>query len=146
MVASDLTSIINRVQHMAYPDYDVLAEKVQDYLNDGVRDQFATEGVRFNTPWHPLKPDYALWKLKHGYVEGILVLTGHMRAAACNGNAVADRTLFGARITYGTGHHWLIPIHQYGVVPWLPSRPILHVTPQDILAIRQFIGEIILST
>ena len=142
MVATDLTNIINRVQQMADPDYERARNRIEYYFNNGVREQFQSEGNRFDTPWHPLQPDYAYWKIRHGHNGGILVLTGQMRHDACQGEATVERTWYGAVITYGTGRNWLIPIHHYGVPQHnLPSRPILNLTRHDLGMIRAFIME-----
>jgi len=133
--------MIDRVNHLRTPDTGLLAKQVENHFNRGVREQFDTEGQRFDTPWKPLQPDYRLWKIQHNYSGDILVKTGWMRHMAPQGNCMVERTPLGLTITYQTGRDWLIPVHHYGVEPWLPARPILNVTPSDLHAIASFVKD-----
>jgi phage gpG-like protein len=51
---------------------------IGSYLSNQVRLQFATSGVHFGTPWKPLTPRYALWKIGHGGANGILRFNGDL--------------------------------------------------------------------
>jgi phage gpG-like protein len=52
---------------------------VGSYLSRQVNQQFVTEGARFGKKWRPLKPEYRLWKMRHGFSRKILVKTGQLR-------------------------------------------------------------------
>lgn len=53
--------------------------RVGRFLSMVVRRQFSTKGAYLGTPWKPLKPEYMLWKVAHGYPKQTLVMDGTLR-------------------------------------------------------------------
>lgn len=55
--------------------------RVGRFLSTVVRRQFTTKGSYLGTPWAPLKPEYALWKVINGYPRQTLVMDGSLRSS-----------------------------------------------------------------
>ena len=51
--------------------------------------QFDTQGQFFDTPWAPLSPNYAAWKMAHHPGKRILQIQGDLRRAATSPRRVA---------------------------------------------------------
>jgi phage gpG-like protein len=100
----------------------VMAKRVQNpapiwkvvgsYIAASNRKQFSTHGAYYGTPWRPLKPRYAQWKVRNGYGQKTLVRTGAMRASFVSRPMKIEK-YYGNRAEFGSDY-WLVKFHQYG--------------------------------
>lgn len=86
--------------------------RLGSFLAQANRRQFTSHGAYYGTPWAPLKPDYAQWKLRNGYGRKTLVLSGGMKASFTS-RPMAIEKYYKQSATYGSDH-WLAKFHQYG--------------------------------
>lgn len=121
--------------------------RVGSYLSNTSYRQFVTKGSYYGTPWKPLKPDYAHWKLQHGYGRTMLVLTGKLKASLVS-RPMSVEEYRGKSAVFGTDNR-LAVFHQYGThrngKPVLPARPIVVVTSKISKDIQDIFTEYILT-
>lgn len=101
--------------------------------------QFVTEGAYSGQKWRPLKPEYAKWKITHGYGRKILVRTGALRTSYTSRPMAIERYSssggqfawqYGSDIRYAKYHH-------YGT-RYMPARKVIVKTEKmesDLAAI-----------
>lgn len=115
--------------------------KVGSYLSRSNRKQFTSRGLYYGTPWKPLQPEYALWKLHHGYGRRPLVLSGAMKTSLTSRPMSVER-YHRQSAEYGTNNR-LAVFHQYGTRRHgkraIPARPMMKVTPLVRRDIRDII-------
>lgn len=87
--------------------------------------QFDTQGLSGGTPWEPLTPAYAAWKLAHVGPRPILVLYGGMRAGL-TGRPMDIERYYPRHAIYGSDDE-KVGFHQFGT-QYMPARPPLVVT------------------
>jgi len=116
-------------------------KKIGSYIAQANRRQFSSHGTYYGTPWKPLKPDYAQWKLRSGYGRKILVLSGGMKASfTSRPMAIEQYSATGA--VFGSDH-WLAKFHQYGThrngKRVIPPRPIIGKNKRLTAAVKDII-------
>lgn len=83
---------------------------------------FATNGAVDGSPWKPLDPQYAAWKIENYGANGILVRTGELRSSLTIDNARgAIREIRRQSATFGTDIPYA-KFHQRGTQN-MPERP-----------------------
>ena len=121
--------------------------KVGSYWSSAVRRNFATEGAYMGHPWRPLKPDYAIWKVRHGYGGKILVQSGAMRASFTSRPMSVERyngqsAVFGSSDQKAIWHHY--GTHRGGKQV-NPPRPIMVVNAKTRGDVRQIMKAYVLG-
>jgi phage virion morphogenesis protein len=121
--------------------------KVGSYLSQANRKQFTSRGAYYGTPWKPLKPAYAQWKLRNGYGRRVLVLTGAMKISFISRPMSVER-YYKQSAVFGSDNR-LAPFHQYGThrngKPAIPARPIMKVTPKVAADIKAMLQEYVVN-
>lgn len=110
--------------------------------------QFVTEGAYSGHKWRPLTPDYAKWKVTHGYGRKILVRTGALRASytsrpmsveryasSVSGGSFSVAWKYGSNVSYAKYHH-------YGT-RYMPARPTIVVTSKMTGDLRAIVEDYI---
>jgi phage virion morphogenesis protein len=121
--------------------------KVGSYLSSEVRKQFVSEGAYFGEPWKPLTPKYKTWKLAHGGINKILRFNGDMMRSFTSRPMDIERYM-GHEAEYGSSdrlavfHHG--GTHRHGKQV-NPARPILVLTPDMSVHIRQIIANYLMG-
>lgn len=113
--------------------------RVGSYLSNVTYRQFVTRGAYHGTPWQPLKPWYAQWKLRAGYGRTMLVLTGRLKASWVSRPMSIERYTR-HKGTFGSDNP-LVVFHQYGTRRGLPARKMLVVTPKMVNDISDIFAE-----
>lgn len=117
-------------------------ENVGSYLSAAERRQWATSGSYFGTPWRPLKPDYLLWKAKHGYSSHILMQTGSLRMSFSS-RPMSIEVYNGSSARFGSNHP-LAKYHQHGTRRHgkrvNPPRPMMKVTRKVRADVKQILA------
>lgn len=100
-------------------------------LSHAVRRQFITKGAYMGTPWKPLKPNYLLWKVTHGYPWQTLVMRGDLRDSFTH-RPMSVETYLGKSAIFGSSDRKVV-WHQFGTFRngkrVNPARPMLVATP-----------------
>lgn len=121
--------------------------KVGSYLAAVNRKQFTTRGVYLGTPWSPLQPEYASWKLSHGYGRRPLVLSGALKTSYTSRPMSVER-YYKKSALFGSSNR-LAPYHQHGTrrngKRAIPARPVMAMTPQVKRDIGNMIGEYVVN-
>lgn len=116
--------------------------RVGTYLAQSNRKQFSTQGMHYGTPWRPLKPDYAQWKLRNGYGRTILVMSGGMKASFTSRPMSIER-YYKKSAVYGS-NYWLAKFHQDGThrngKQANPPRPMMVKNKQVVGAVHHMIA------
>lgn len=117
-------------------DISPIWPKVGSYLSRANAKQFTSKGSYYGTPWKPLNPDYAHWKLRNGYGRRTLVLTGAMKASFTSRPMSIER-YYKKSAVFGSNNELAI-FHQYGTSgrTSVPARPIMVMTPKVRKTIR----------
>ncbi len=120
--------------------------KVGSYMAASNRRQFSSHGAYYGTPWAPLKPEYAAWKIGHSSSGKILVLSGGLRASLVSRPMSIER--YSAQdATFGTDH-WLSKFHHPGThrngEQANPPRPLMRKTPKMTNDVGKIVREYVL--
>jgi phage gpG-like protein len=114
---------------------------VGSYLSNQVNQQFVTEGRRFGTPWRPLKPEYKLWKMRHGFSRKILRQTGKLKESF-TGRPMDIEEYRGNSATFGSSLDSAV-WHQKGTrrngKRVNPPRPMLVATKEVRLEVKRIL-------
>ncbi len=91
-------------------------------LQDAHASNFDARGTLSGSPWAPLDPQYAAWKLENYGADGILVREGTLRSSLTDWNSRgAIRDIGVTEATFGTNLDYA-KFHQMGT-RMMPSRP-----------------------
>ena len=96
-----------------------------DYMAGQFLLQFETEGAHFGTPWEPLSPAYAAWKVSKVGPKPILQLSGDLMKSF-TARPMSIERITRAEAEYGSDDFKAI-FHQKGTSV-MPARPIVRVT------------------
>ena len=117
--------------------------KVGSYLSQSNRKQFTSKGAYYGKSWKPLEPEYALWKLRHGYGRRMLVQSGAMKLSFTSRPMSVER-YYRQSAVFGSNNR-LAVFHQYGTrrngKRAIPARPMMKATRKVKKDIGQMIGE-----
>lgn len=105
-------------------------EAFGDLLEASSMAAFATDGASLGvpgTPWKPLSPPYLAWKIKHGFLPGILRKTGQMQADLVRPMAIDEVGPLSA--TWGTDRPYAKYHQSRRPRTKIPYRPFLVITP-----------------
>lgn len=140
---------IARIRKRAEKPHPAL-EKVGSYLRGTYRKQFATQGAYSGKSWQPLKPSYAVWKLKAGYKGKILVRSGDLRRSYL-GSQESYMKIGPMSAEFGSDSR-IAKFHQFGTKSRktgkkiLPARKVVVKTPRMVYDVsrifeRHLMGE-----
>lgn len=141
-VARHLRGVGNRAQNVlpVWP-------KVGNYLSSRVQRQFLSNGAQFNTPWKPLKPEYRLWKMRNGFGNKTLIMSGEMKRSF-TGRPMDIELYSPQSATFGSSNQKAVWQH-YGTrrngKRVIPPRKILVLTREVRADIKDIVGRYILK-
>lgn len=117
--------------------------KVGSYISQSNRKQFTSKGAYYGTPWKPLKPEYAAWKLHHGHGRRMLVVTGTMKMSFTS-RPMSIEKYYRKKAVFGSDNR-LAAYHQYGTrrngKRAIPARPMMKATPK----LKRDVAQIVLT-
>jgi phage gpG-like protein len=144
----NVDGVLRRFHSIASKSQDMTPvwPKVGSYLSNEVRQQFATQGLHFGTPWKPLTPAYARRKRKMGGGK-ILVLSGDLRRSFV-GRPMDIEVYSKDRARFGSSRPTAI-WHQKGThrngKRVNPPRPMMRVTKKVRSDVRKKMADHIMS-
>lgn len=144
METTGLHSTKTRVKSMSNRAKDLrpVWPKVGSYLSQSNRKQFTSKGAYYGKPWKPLEPEYALWKLRHGYGRRMLVQRGDMKLSFTSRPMSVER-YYKQSAVFGSNNR-LAVFHQYGTRRngrrAIPARPMMKATRKVKKDIGHMIG------
>lgn len=122
-------------------------KSVGSYIAASNRRQFATHGAYYGTPWKPLKPNYAQWKVRSGYGRKTLVRTGAMRASFVS-RPMAIEKYYRNYAEFGSDY-WLVKFHQNGTFRngkrANPPRPMMKKTRKMTADVTSIVKEYVIN-
>lgn len=121
----------------ASPAFRRFAQKFRGHLIK----QFATEGAHFGTPWQPLSPQYAAWKMRKYGPKKILQREGELRDSLMR-RALSVMTVTDSELVIGTDVPHAV-YHQEG--RGVPKRPIIVASPEVVRDAREILANYIVD-
>lgn len=121
--------------------------KVGSYMAASNRRQFSSHGAYYGTPWAPLKPEYAAWKISHSSSRKLLVLSGGLRASLVSRPMNIEH--YSAQTAEFGTDHWLSKFHHPGThrngQQANPPRPLMKKTPKMTNDVGKIVRQYVLS-